>query len=105
NACHSLQSVDASDNSIRHIEDLSHLTTLKYLNLHKNLIDSLVSTGKYWPKSIHTLIISDNEIQDLTEMCYLSSLIDLNTFYIHNNPCLFVVDDRRGCHQPFDYRP
>ncbi|CAF1606036.1 unnamed protein product [Rotaria magnacalcarata] len=105
NACHSLQSVDASDNSIRHIEDLSHLTTLKYLNLHKNLIDSLVPTGKYWPKSIHTLIISDNEIQDLTEMCYLSSLIDLNTFYIHNNPCLFVVDDRRGCHQPFDYRP
>ena len=29
NTCHSLQSLDASDNSIRLIEDLSHLTTLK----------------------------------------------------------------------------
>ncbi|CAF1011016.1 unnamed protein product [Rotaria sordida] len=105
NNCHSLQALHASDNSIQHIEDLSHLTSLKYLNLHKNLIDTLTSISKYWPKSIHTLIISDNELKDLTEICYLSSLIDLNTLYIHNNPCLFVIDDRHGCHQPFDYRP
>ncbi|CAF3743149.1 unnamed protein product [Rotaria sp. Silwood1] len=105
NSCHSLQSLDASDNSVRHIEDLSHLTSLKFLNLHKNLIDTLTSISRYWPKSIHTLIISDNEIKDLTEICYLSSLIDLNTLYIQNNPCLFVIDDRHGCHQPFDYRP
>ncbi len=29
NTCHSLQSIDASDNAIRQIEDLSHLTSLK----------------------------------------------------------------------------
>ncbi len=29
NTCPSIQSLDASDNSIRHIEDLSHLTSLK----------------------------------------------------------------------------
>ncbi len=68
-------------------------------------------------------MISNNEIKDLTEVkfryliskdliyfcyeqvCYLSSLIDLNTLYIHDNPCLFIIDDRHGCHQPFDYRP
>jgi Leucine-rich repeat (LRR) protein len=29
NACHALQSLDASGNSIQQIEDLSHLTLLK----------------------------------------------------------------------------
>jgi Leucine-rich repeat (LRR) protein len=29
NTCHALQSLDASDNSIQQIEDLSHLTSLK----------------------------------------------------------------------------
>ncbi|UJR15290.1 hypothetical protein I4U23_002243 [Adineta vaga] len=104
-ACHSLQSLDASDNSIRQIEDLSHLTALKYLNLHKNLIDTLAFAPRYWPKSIHTLVISDNEIKDLSEISYLTQLIDLNTFYIHDNPCLFIINDRHGYHQPFDYRP
>lgn len=31
NSCHLLQSIDASDNSIRHIEDLSQLTSLKVI--------------------------------------------------------------------------
>ncbi|CAF0769438.1 unnamed protein product [Rotaria sordida] len=105
NACHTLQSLDASENSIQQIEDLSHLIELKYLNLHKNFLDTLISIPRYWPKSLHTLIISDNEIQDLTEISYLSSFFNLNTFYIINNPCLSVVDEKHGCHQPFDYRP
>ncbi|CAF4506209.1 unnamed protein product, partial [Rotaria sp. Silwood2] len=105
NACHALQSLDASENAIQQIEDLSQLTALKYLNLHKNFIDILISIPRYWPKSLHTLVISDNEIQDLTEISYLSSFFNLNTFYIVDNPCLSVVDERHGCHQPFDYRP
>ncbi|CAF0982923.1 unnamed protein product [Adineta ricciae] len=105
NACHSLQSLDVSDNSIRLIEDLSYLTKLKYLNLHQNFVDTLVSAPRHWPKSIHTLVISDNEIKDLSEISYLSQFIDLNVLYIHDNPCLFVTNDRYGCHQPFDYRP
>lgn len=32
-------------------------------------------------------------------------MINLNTLYIVDNPCLSVVNERRGCHQPFDYRP
>ncbi|CAF4267417.1 unnamed protein product [Rotaria socialis] len=103
--CHALQSLDASENAIQQIEDLSHLTSLKYLNLHKNFIDTLVSIPRHWPKSLHTLVISDNEIQDLTEISYLTSFIDLNTLYIADNPCLSVIDERYGCHQPFDYRP
>ena len=75
------------------------------MNLQRNLIDSLASASKYWPKSIHTLDLSDNELKDLTEVKEFSSLIDLNTLHIDNNPCLFVIDDRHGCHQPFDYRP
>jgi len=39
------------------------------------------------------------------QVSYLSSLINLNTLYIADNPCLSVVDERLGCHQPFDYRP
>ncbi|CAF3723713.1 unnamed protein product [Adineta steineri] len=105
NACHSLQSLDASDNAIRQIEDLTHITSLKYLNLHKNLIDTLSSAPRYWPKSLHTIVISDNEIKDLNEIYHLTSFIDLNTLYIHDNPCLFVINDRHGYHQPFDYRP
>ncbi|CAF3296177.1 unnamed protein product [Rotaria sp. Silwood2] len=105
NACHALQSLDASENAIQQIEDLSQLTALKYLNLHKNFIDALISIPRYWPKSLHTLVISDNEIQDLTEISYLSSFFNLYTFYIVDNPCLSVVDERHGCHQPFDYRP
>ena len=38
-------------------------------------------------------------------MSYLTQFIDLNALYIHDNPCLFVTNDRYGCHQPFDYRP
>jgi Leucine-rich repeat (LRR) protein len=29
NSCHALQSLDASENSIQQIDDLSHLTSLK----------------------------------------------------------------------------
>jgi len=29
NSCYALQSLDASGNSLQHIEDLSHLTSLK----------------------------------------------------------------------------
>ncbi|CAF3725298.1 unnamed protein product [Rotaria sp. Silwood1] len=105
NACHTLQSLDVSENAIQNIEDLSQLTTLKYLNLHKNFIDTLILISRNWPKSLHTLIISDNEIQDLTEISYLCSFFNLNTLYIIDNPCLSIVDERYGCHQPFDYRP
>ncbi|CAF0823061.1 unnamed protein product [Adineta steineri] len=104
NSCHALQSLDASGNSIQQIEDLSQLTKLKYLNLHKNFIDTLNSVSRHWPKSLHTLVISDNEIQDLTEISYLSSFISLNTLYIIDNPCLSTVNERHGCHQSFDYR-
>ena len=37
NACHALQSLDASGNAIQHVEDLSHLTSLKVI-LHRNHI-------------------------------------------------------------------
>ncbi|CAF0920908.1 unnamed protein product [Adineta ricciae] len=105
NNCSNLQSIDASDNYIQQIEDLSRLTSLKYLNLHKNFLHTLNSALRYWPKSLHTLIISDNEIQDLTEVAHLTSFVNLNTLYIIDNPCLSVVDEKHGCHQPFDYRP
>jgi hypothetical protein len=32
------------------------------------MIDRLIIVGKCWPQSIHTLIIADNEINDLTEV-------------------------------------
>ncbi|UJR31386.1 hypothetical protein I4U23_018880 [Adineta vaga] len=105
NNCCTLQSLDASENCIQQIEDLSQLTSLKYLNLHKNFLDTLNLISRYWPKSLHTLIISDNEIQDLTEIAHLSSFITLNTLYFIDNPCLSIVDEKHGCHQPFDYRP
>jgi len=72
---------------------------------------------------LQILILSDNEIQDLTEVfarylffafnivlffvkiSCLSTLNNLNTLSVHDNPCLFLVNERYGCHQPFDHRP
>jgi hypothetical protein len=60
---------------------------------------------KSWPKSLHTVILSDNEMKDLTEISCLSSLTNMKVLSIEGNPCLFAIDEQRGCHQDFDYRP
>jgi hypothetical protein len=37
----------------------------------------LISAIRHWPKSLHTLVISDNEIQDLTEVVLFEFILQI----------------------------
>ncbi|XP_062960384.1 centrosomal protein of 97 kDa isoform X1 [Cynocephalus volans] len=101
NNCTSLQHLDLSDNNIPQIGDLSKLVSLKTLLLHGNIITSLRMAPAYLPRSLAILSLAENEIRDLNEVSFLSSLTELEQLSIMNNPCVMATPSIPG----FDYRP
>ncbi|XP_071417644.1 centrosomal protein of 97 kDa [Pithys albifrons albifrons] len=101
NSCLSLQHLDLSDNNIAQLGDLSKLTSLKTLLLHGNIITSLRTAPVCLPQSLTVLSLAENEIRDLNEVSFLSSLRQLEQLSIMNNPCVMATPSVPD----FDYRP
>ncbi|NWI92690.1 CEP97 protein, partial [Pitta sordida] len=101
NCCLSLQHLDLSDNNIAQLGDLSKLTSLKTLLLHGNNITSLRTAPVCLPQSLAVFSLAENEIRDLNEVSFLSSLRQLEQLSIMNNPCVMATSSVPG----FDYRP
>ncbi|NXS08894.1 CEP97 protein, partial [Neodrepanis coruscans] len=101
NSCLSLQHLDLSDNNIAQLGDLSKLTSLKTLLLHGNIITSLRTAPVCLPQSLTVFSLAENEIRDLNEVSFLSSLRQLEQLSIMNNPCVMATPSVPG----FDYRP
>ncbi|XP_012635126.1 centrosomal protein of 97 kDa [Microcebus murinus] len=101
NCCTALHHLDLSDNNIPQIGDLSKLVSLKTLLLHGNIITSLRMAPAYLPRSLAILSLAENEIRDLNEISFLTSLTELEQLSIMNNPCVMATPSIPG----FDYRP
>ncbi|NXG18294.1 CEP97 protein, partial [Grallaria varia] len=101
NSCLSLQHLDLSDNNIAQLGDLSKLASLKTLLLHGNIITSLRTAPVCLPQSLAVFSLAENEIRDINEVSFLSSLCQLEQLSIMNNPCVMATPSVPG----FDYRP
>ncbi|XP_017313550.1 centrosomal protein of 97 kDa isoform X2 [Ictalurus punctatus] len=101
NSCVALQHLDLSDNNISHTGDLSKLSALNTLLLHGNIITSLRTSPAHFPLNLAVLSLAENEIRDLSEVSYLSTLHNLEQLSIMNNPCVMATPSLPGC----DYRP
>uniref|UniRef100_A0A8D0ETB5 Centrosomal protein of 97 kDa n=1 Tax=Strix occidentalis caurina TaxID=311401 RepID=A0A8D0ETB5_STROC len=101
NSCLSLQHLDLSDNNIAQLGDLSKLTSLKTLLLHGNIITSLRTAPICLPQNLTVFSLAENEIRDLNEVSFLTSLHQLEQLSIMNNPCVMATPSIPG----FDYRP
>ncbi|KFV55670.1 Centrosomal protein of 97 kDa, partial [Tyto alba] len=101
NSCLSLQHLDLSDNNIAQLGDLSKLTSLKTLLLHGNIITSLRTAPVCLPQNLTVFSLAENEIRDLNEVSFLTSLHQLEQLSIMNNPCVMATPSIPG----FDYRP
>lgn len=86
-----LEHIDANNNEIGVIGNLTNLTNLISLNLNQNEVEELSSIPKSLSKSLVCLFISDNCIEDLNEVCYLQHLECLENLCINNNPCTSYV--------------
>ncbi|XP_061222017.1 centrosomal protein of 97 kDa isoform X2 [Neopsephotus bourkii] len=101
NSCLSLQHLDLSDNNIAQLGDLSKLKLLKTLLLHGNIITSLRTAPVCLPQNLTVFSLAENEIRDLNEVSFLTSLRQLEQLSIMNNPCVMATPSIPG----FDYRP
>ncbi|XP_056320388.1 centrosomal protein of 97 kDa isoform X1 [Danio aesculapii] len=98
--CVSLQHLDLSDNNISQIGDVSRLSALQTLLLHGNIITTLRSAPAHLPAHLRVLSLAENEIRDLTEVCYLAPVRGLQQLSLLSNPCVSCVSSA-VC----DYRP
>ncbi|KAF6217030.1 hypothetical protein GE061_001383 [Apolygus lucorum] len=96
-----LEELDLSSNSISVVPNVSFLTKLKKLLLHKNVIFTLKHCGVYLPPSLEVLTLADNRISDLNEISHLSGILNLVELSIEQNPCVQMTGDKPG----FEYRP
>ncbi|TRY92725.1 hypothetical protein DNTS_024813 [Danionella cerebrum] len=106
-----LQVLDLRNNSIGIIEGLKGLDRLQWLSLagnniktlllHGNLISSLRSAPAQLPPSLSVLSLAENEIRDLSEVSFLSSLPALSHLSLAGNPCVSAATSLCCDHRPF----
>ncbi|KAK1167994.1 centrosomal protein of 97 kDa isoform X1 [Acipenser oxyrinchus oxyrinchus] len=101
NSCVALKHLDLSDNNISQIADLSKLPSLKTLLLHGNIITTLRTAPLHLPTGLNILSLAENEICDLSEVSFLTSLSELEQLSIMSNPCVMATPSLPG----YDYRP
>ncbi|KAK6487096.1 centrosomal protein of 97 kDa-like isoform X1 [Huso huso] len=101
NSCVALKHLDLSDNNISQIGDLSKLPSLKTLLLHGNIITTLRTVPIHLPTGLNILSLAENEICDLNEVSFLTSLSELEQLSIMSNPCVMATPSLPG----YDYRP
>ena len=69
----------------------SILSPLQSLLLHGNLIKSLQPAPSHLTPSLSVLSLAENDLEDLNEAAYLSTLPALEQLSLMNNPCVIMT--------------
>lgn len=77
---------DLSDNSVRKLENFPLLPRLKCLLLNNNRITKIGKNLEQSLPNLERLILTNNYIQELSDIEPLTGLINLNTLSLLNNP-------------------
>lgn len=77
---------DLSDNNIRKLENLPLLPRLKCLLLNNNRVYKISKSLEHSIPNIERLILTNNYIQELSDINSLSTLTNLRTLSLLNNP-------------------
>ncbi|KAI9197220.1 leucine-rich repeat-domain-containing protein [Polychytrium aggregatum] len=78
--------IDLSDNDLRKIENIPYMTRLKSLFLSNNRISRIdLDVPKNLP-NVHTLILTNNQLQELGDLDPLADFAHLETLSLIDNP-------------------
>ena len=92
--------ITAADNMIAALADLRAHTKLRTLNLRGNALVSIAALPHHLPAALHTLDVANNDLGNLSDLRYASSLMELRRLDLRANPFTSMAHMQR-----IDYRP
>ena len=98
--CPALAAITAADNIITALADLRAHTKLRTLNLRGNALVSIAALPHHLPAALHTLDVANNDLGNLSDLRYASSLMELRRLDLRANPFTSMAHMQR-----IDYRP
>ena len=98
--CPALAAITAADNMIAALADLRAHTKLRTLNLRGNALVSIAALPHHLPAALHTLDVANNDLGNLSDLRYASSLMELRRLDLRANPFTSMAHMQR-----IDYRP
>jgi len=84
--CPQLAHVTAADNIITSLGDLRALLRLRILGLRGNQLSSVAALPHNLPTGLHSLDLANNELSNLSDLRYVSSLMELRRLDLRANP-------------------
>lgn len=84
--CPQLSRITASDNMIASLGDLRALSRLRTLGLRGNQLSSVAALPHHLPSGLHELDLANNELGNLSDLRYVSSLMELRRLDLRANP-------------------
>jgi hypothetical protein len=84
--CPQLTRITAADNMIASLGDLRALLRLRTLGLRGNQLSSVAALPHHLPTGLHELDLANNELGNLSDLRYVSSLMELRRLDLRANP-------------------
>jgi hypothetical protein len=99
--CPQLSSIIAADNQIATIGDLRSLSRLRTLGLRGNTLCSIAALPHHLPAGLHSLDVANNELGNLHDLRYVSSLMELRRLDLRANPLTSMSHMQNINYRPF----
>ena len=99
--CPQISSIIAADNMIAGLGDLCALSKLRTLGLRGNALTSVAVLPHHLPAGLHSLDVANNELGNLSELRYVSSLMDLRNLDVRANPLTSMAHMKNINYRPF----
>jgi Leucine-rich repeat (LRR) protein len=84
--CPQLNTIIADDNMISMLDDLRFLSKLRTLSLRGNTLSSIAALPHHLPAALNSLDVANNELGNLSDLRYVSSLMELRRLDLRANP-------------------
>ncbi len=84
--CPQLCGIIAADNQIATVGDLRTLSSLRSLDLRGNALTSIAALPHHLPAALSSLDVANNELSNLSDLRYVSSLMELRRLDLRANP-------------------
>ena len=84
--CPQLCGIIAADNQIATVGDLRTLSSLRSLDLRGNALTSIAALPHHLPAALSSLDVANNELGNLSDLRYVSSLMELRRLDLRANP-------------------
>ena len=84
--CPQLSGIIAADNQIATVGDLRTLSSLRSLDLRGNALTSIAALPHHLPAALSSLDVANNELGNLSDLRYVSSLMELRRLDLRANP-------------------